>query len=84
MKESMCPRFKSPISEKSAHVISEKAGPYPKILSQLNMEDINYPCHTISVIMAPGFEKTPFIDFMPIQLIDMLAVIQLYNLQAKF
>ena len=84
MEESKRPQFKCPISEKSTHVISKKADPHPKILGQPNLYDINRPWHTISVIMAPGFGKTPITDFMPIELIDTPAVIQPHNLQAKF
>jgi len=56
--ESKRPQFKSPISE--------KASPYPEILGQPNLQDIDRLCHTISDIMVSGFEKTPITDFMPI------------------
>jgi len=51
-------QFKSPISK--------KADPHPEILVQPNLQDIDCLCHTISIIMMSGFEKTPIKDFMPI------------------
>ena len=64
--ESKRPQFKSLIPEKvTPHPkIPEKVGPHPKILDQSNLQDINHLCHTISVIMVPGFEKMPVINFM--------------------
>jgi len=58
--------FKSPIFEKSAHIISKKVGPHPEVLGQPNMQDTNHPCHTISVIIVPEFKKMSVTDFMSI------------------
>ena len=73
------PQFKSPIFKKSAN-IPPKVGPPPEIFGQPNLQDINHPCHMISIIMTSGFEKALVTDFMPIQLIDKSTVIQPRNL----